>query len=228
MSTVDQEDGGLEHVASERVTLYVDGFNLYMSMRDAGLTHRLWLSLASLARGMLRPNQKLQAVHYFTALVNRRARRNLQEDFLSANSASSEFNVYKGEFDYRTIRCSSCGTKLGCRSCGSDSARPVEKQSDVNLGTQLGLDAATDEFDVAIIISSDSDFIGAIELVRARCPGKQIIVALPPGRYQIGKPLGEAATGYFEIWPDSLAAAQLPKPVVLEDGRKLWRPSAWS
>ena len=48
-----------------------------------------------------------------------------------------------------------------------------EKGSDVNLATHLLHDAHMDRFDVAIIVSNDSDFLGPIKVVRDEL-GKKI------------------------------------------------------
>ena len=53
-----------------RVAAYVDGFNLYNGMHDARGRRGLWLNLESLFGSFLGANQRLVAVHYFTALVS--------------------------------------------------------------------------------------------------------------------------------------------------------------
>jgi hypothetical protein len=52
-----------------RIAAYVDGFNLYNGMHDARGRRGLWLNLESLLASLLRADQKLVVVHYFTALV---------------------------------------------------------------------------------------------------------------------------------------------------------------
>ena len=52
--------------ASERVATYIDGFNLYYGIRAGGRRH-LWLDVEGLALSLLKPNQQLVAVRYFTA-----------------------------------------------------------------------------------------------------------------------------------------------------------------
>lgn len=41
----------------ERVVVYVDGFNLYFGMLDAGLDYCKWLNLKLLVQKLLKPNQ---------------------------------------------------------------------------------------------------------------------------------------------------------------------------
>lgn len=211
----------------DRVSAYIDGFNLSSAMRDAGLVMYLWLDLVALARELLRPHQRLESVHYFTAPLSRNEQAKRQNAFLGANETSPELTIHKGEFQFNSKSCGACQKPLGCMECGSSNKVPVEKQSDVSLGTQLGLDAGRDRFDTALIVSTDSDFVGAIRLVREAYPEKRIIVTLPPGRYEQAQGLSDAATGSYEIWPDSLKRAQLPDTVQLANGELVHRPLAW-
>ena len=213
--------------AEDRVSAYIDGFNLSSAMRDAGLMRYLWLDLVALARELLRPHQRLESVHYFTALLSRKEQANRQNAFLEANETSPELTIHKGEFQFNSKSCGACQKPLGCTECGSSNKVPVEKQSDVSLGTQLGLDAGRDRFDTALIVSTDSDFVGAIRLVREAYPEKRIIVALPPARYERARDLLETATGSYKIWPSSLRRAQLPDTVQIANGELVHRPLAW-
>ena len=213
--------------SAERVAVYIDGFNLYVSMVNAGLRRSLWLDLASFANNLLRDHQSLSSVHYFTALVNRRRRRSRQEAFLAANAASSGVKIHIGKFDFHPIRCSLCGGKIGCVDCTVNVSRPVEKQSDVNLGTQLGLDAASDRFDTAIIVSSDSDFAGAVGIVKELFPLKKIVVYLPPGRHARGKELVEVSGNSMHVNSAHLRRAQLPQTIQISGGHVVRKPSEW-
>ena len=50
----------------DRVIVYVDGFNLYYGLKDSGLRRYYWLDIQKLAKNLLKPNQRLVAVRYFT------------------------------------------------------------------------------------------------------------------------------------------------------------------
>jgi len=50
----------------ERVIAYVDGFNLYFGLIEAGLDYCKWLDLNKLANRLLKPNQELVELKYFT------------------------------------------------------------------------------------------------------------------------------------------------------------------
>src|SRR5690606_39095146 len=70
-----------------------------------------------------------------------------------------------------------------CRSCGTTWPDYEEKMTDVNIAIQLLTDAFDDAFDVALIISGDSDLTTPVRCVRDRFPAKRVIVAFPPGRH---------------------------------------------
>ena len=53
----------------KRVVVYIDGFNLYYGLRDAGWRRYYWLDLRRLSENLLRPDQRLVLVRYFTARV---------------------------------------------------------------------------------------------------------------------------------------------------------------
>lgn len=214
--------------AEERVVAYIDSFNLLSAMKEAGLMKYMWLDIVALVHELLLPHQRLESVHFFTATLSGNGRAKRHSDFLGANESTPELTIHKGKFQFNTSYCGSCRTLLGCLECGTFNRVPVEKQSDVSLGTQLGLDAGRDRFDTALIVSADSDFVGAIRLVRVAYPKKRIIVALPPGRYERARDLLEAATGSYMIWPSSLKRAQLPDTVQTADGQSVHRPSAWT
>ena len=53
----------------ERVIAYIDGFNLYFGMLNAGFDNCKWLNLKLLVNNLLQSNQELISVKYFTSRV---------------------------------------------------------------------------------------------------------------------------------------------------------------
>ena len=117
-----------------RACIYIDGFNLYYG-NLRGSRHK-WLDLERYFR-LLRPDDDLQQIHYFTALVTGSRRPN-QEAYLKALDTSPLVQVVLGKFKTRTIQCrvSSC-THGGDRRFGV----PEEKRTDVQIGLQMIDDA---------------------------------------------------------------------------------------
>jgi uncharacterized LabA/DUF88 family protein len=203
----------------QRVIAYVDGFNLYFGLKQAGFKRHFWLDVAALAVSLLKRDQQLAGTHYFTARIRDNghniADRKRQNDYLEALALQGVQCQY-GHYLEKTRTC---------RKCHALWTDYEEKMTDVNIAIQLLLDAVDDAFDVALVISGDSDLTTPIRRVRERFPTKRVIVAFPPNRYS--SELKRCATGYLSIGEDKLRASQLPDSLVKPDGYTLQRPATW-
>jgi uncharacterized LabA/DUF88 family protein len=100
-----------------------------------------------------------------------------------------------------------------------------EKMTDVNIAIQLLSDAFDDVYDMALVISGDSDLTTPVRRVRQRFPAKRVIVAFPPRRQS--SELKRCATGYLSIGEDKLRMSQLPEALMKPDRFVLSRPVSW-
>ncbi len=98
-----------------------------------------------------------------------------------------------------------------------------EKGSDVNLAVNLVNDAWADRFDVALVISNDSDLAEALHLAQAR--GKTVGVASVASRPT--RELNLNCDFFNHIRPYHLRNSQLPDPVVTADGHEIRKPDHW-
>ncbi len=204
----------------QRVIAYVDGFNLYFGLKQSAFQRYYWLDVALLASHLLKPGQQLVATHYFTARIRDNGH----------NAADQKRqNTYLEALTLRGVQCQ-FGHYLEktrtCRKCGNTWPGYEEKMTDVNIATQLLHDAFDDAFDVALVISGDSDLTTPIRRVLQRFPHKRVIAIFPPGRYS--NELKRYATGYLTIGEDKLRASQLPEQITKPDGFVLSRPATWS
>jgi hypothetical protein len=72
---------------------------------------------------------------------------------------------------------------IRCRArCREDYWVSVEKQGDVNVAIRLISDAHLDKFDVAYLVSADSDQVATARLFKERFPKKRLVSVAPPGR----------------------------------------------
>lgn len=135
-----------------RTIAYVDGFNLYYGMREKGWRHCYWLDVAALAQGLLRPDQTLGAVKYFTALVSSTPRdptkNRRQITYIEALQTRPAVEVFYGHY---------LSKQVTCRNCGAAWETHEEKMTDVNIAIEMLNDAYQDRFDTALLISADSD-----------------------------------------------------------------------
>lgn len=202
-----------------RVAVYVDGFNLYFGLRAKYDRKYLWLDLHTLATGLLRRDQTLEQVTYFTARVrNDPQGEQRQSDYLDAlRERSPLIKIKDGRFQEKSRRC---------RRCGSAWTVFEEKETDVNIAVALLADAVRDRFDTALVVSADSDLCPAVRETKSLFPMKRIIAAFPPSRHSAE--LKRVVDGFMFIGDDKIRQAQLPDEVVTKAGIILRRPKHWS
>ena len=207
-----------------RTSVYVDAFNLYYGALKR--TPHRWLNLDALCRAYL-PGNDIVAIKYFTATVSARpndpqqpAR---QQAYLRALSTLPNLEVIYGHYLSHTITARLANPVAG-QSPYVKIIKTEEKGSDVNLATHLLHDAHLDHFDIAVVISNDSDLLEPIRLVRAEL-GKQVGILNPhknPSRALLPH------TDFIkQIRSGALAASQFPDVVVDGHGAAIHKPAAW-
>lgn len=214
----------------KRVVAYVDGFNLYFGLKAAGFQRYYWLNIYKLARNLIKEDQELVESKYFTARISGPSRFDKKEElqeikdrvkrqtrYLDALLTLERFKLYEGQYLKKHRKCSACGFKQSTHE---------EKMTDVNIATELVVDAFEDKFDMALVISGDSDLTPPIKVVRDRFPQKQIIVAFPPKRHSYH--LKTIANHSFTIGRAALRDSQLPNVVQSTGGENLVKPSEWN
>ena len=206
---------------TERVIVYIDGFNLYYGLRSMGWRHYLWLDLRQLSENLLRPPQRLEMIRYFTARISAEShdpdRPRRQGLYLEALGTLLDLSLHYGSYITKNQRCP---------NCGAITRTFEEKMTDVNIAVEMLCDAQDNAFDTAIVISADGDLTGPISAVRRRYPQKRVVIAFPPGRRSFA--LRSAANGYFNIGQNAIRNSQLPEHVVKPDGYILKRPPSWA
>jgi hypothetical protein len=92
------------------VVAYVDGFNLDHGLKAKHGRRYLWLDLEALVASLLKRDQRLEAIKYFTASVRddlpARAR---QSTYLAALSAHTGVQIIVGRFQEKHRTCWKCG-----------------------------------------------------------------------------------------------------------------------
>ncbi len=201
-----------------RVIVYIDGYNLYHGLRQERLRRFYWLDLWQLGVELLKPGQSLAAVRYFTTRIKGPDdSRRRQEIYLEAITVGRDrLTIDYGHFLEK---------QMACRACGAVWMRHEEKKTDVNIACRLLEDAMDDLYELAIIVSGDSDLVPPIEIVKRRKSAKRLIVAFPPGRFSDA--LKRTAHGYIALGERKLARAQLPDEVTNSAGFALRRPAYW-
>lgn len=200
-----------------RVVAYIDGFNLYYGLRQGQLLTSRWLDLETVCESLLRGDQQLDLIRYFTTRVRGNppaAQR--QSVFIDALSALGRIKIDYGHFLSKTMTC---------HSCRNSWQQYEEKKTDVNIAVRLLDDAYDNLFDTAMIVSGDSDLAPPVESVRTRFPNKRFIVAFPPRRNS--SELRRVADVSFTIPRRVIRSSHLPDPVVTPSGVRLNAPPGW-
>lgn len=204
-----------------KVYVYVDGFNLYYgSVKD---TPFRWLDILALSQRML-PGDTIAAIKYFTATVSGRPHHlqkpQRQQVYLRALRTIPMLRIYYGRFLTHSRRRVLTGTNPPQMVWVDETE---EKGSDVNLAAHLLHDAFRQSFDVAVLISNDSDLLEPIRIVRNEF--NLPVGILNPHRHH-SKVLKPHATFMKRIRQSDVAACQFP--AVLTDAKgSLHKPNTW-
>ncbi|KQC12379.1 MAG: hypothetical protein APR63_11150 [Desulfuromonas sp. SDB] len=209
-----------------RITYLIDGFNVYHSIlslkRRTGYCTK-WLNLSSLCKSYLNlfgKDAKIQDIYYFSALAHYLSTKNSNkvkkhEDYITCLK-SLDIKIELGRFKEKDVFCDNCKTMI---------LKHEEKETNVAIGVRLVEVLFTDSCDSVIIMSDDTDLSPAIRRCTELFPDNKIIFAFPFARKN--KELLSLAPGSFSISKKQYIRHQLPNPVVLPDGKEIYKPSSW-
>lgn len=166
------------HNSRLKIAFYIDGFNLYHALDelDPSENYCKWLDLYKLAENFAnRYNADLKKVVFCTATPTHKG-----------IDVKDRHRTYIEALKYSKV-CVKSGWFLKiekeCRSCGAKWDEYSEKEGDVNLAVSLVEDAFNDIYDVAFLLTSDSDQRPSIETVNNITKSKkQVIMAYPDWR----------------------------------------------
>ncbi|MFO8235446.1 MAG: NYN domain-containing protein [Bacteroidales bacterium] len=203
-------------VSKERVIVYVDGFNLYFGMVEAGHTNCKWLDINKLFTNLAKPHQEMVQIKYFTSRVSNDPDKQIRQTRYIEALETRGVNIFYGHYQSGSIEC---------KRCGNIWATHHEKMTDVNIATQMINDAYQDRFDMAMLISGDSDLVPPIKSIHEIFTNKRVFVAFPPKRHNSSVSL--VARGSLIIGRKKLVDSQLPNEVQKHDGYIIRRPTGW-
>lgn len=222
--------------AQMRTMIYVDGFNLYYRMLEKRPDLK-WLNIKQVAEKVLRPENQIIGIRYYTARVSGRIDPHAparQQIYFDALATIPEISLHMGSF---------LSSRKFAGLVHPPSFRPPlaqqlpqpwpavvrvhkteEKGSDVNLASHLLLGAFRNAYDVAVVLSNDTDLVEPIRIATQEL-GK--VVGLMSPVDNPAPQLRAVASFLRHIRISDLATSQFPNPVRLPDGRNLVRPATW-
>lgn len=184
-----------------------------------------WLNLGQLSRTLL-PGHQVNRIRYFTARVRSRpsdpAQAQRQQAYLRALQTIPNLSIHYGHFlSKRKRRPLATEPPSGPRTV--EILETEEKGSDVNLASYLLLDGFEQDYELAVVISNDSDLQVPIAMVRDRL--RKMVGVYDPSR-QRSFQLAQSASWYRQLRRGPLRASQFPDSLRDEQG-VIVKPPGW-
>lgn len=226
-----------------RAIFYIDGFNFYY-LRTKLHPRFKWLNMKALADCIVPDGTIVQKVNYYTAAVSGKidgAAPHRQAKLFSALNTVPEINIIKGRFLYAE-KWAGLVHPPQAKPDGYVWEEPFpevvkvrkaeEKGSDVNLGVHLVRDAFTNAFDIAYVLTNDTDLVEPIRIVTEEV-GKNVCIVAPcrPPRgshIPIPSPSLEKVSS-FKHYIDNieLADSQFPNVIPRIGKSDIVKPESW-
>ena len=204
---------------TQKVIVYVDGYNFYYGLKEVKWKKYYWLDLVSFFESFMQNGQELVGVKYFSAPTNNQEKRKRQSDFFSANKLNDRFELILGNYLNKNVYC---------RNCHTDFEVPEEKKTDVNIATQMIADCIYHDCDISIIVSGDSDLTPPIHFIKQHNPDHKVFVYFPPRRQGLHLKNICDSSLYLEHWKKRFRENLLPETITTKSGYQLKKPSEWS
>ena len=202
-----------------RAIFYIDGYNLYGGLCQ-GQYDLIWLDLQALcARLTKAKTEQLEQVKQFTARKPSPLE-SLQRQQIYLNALKTHcptLQVIEGKFHW---------TDQTCKMCSHTYTQQREKQTDVNIAVSVLEDALKGMFDVAYLITADSDQVPTIQTVKRLFPSRLVKVFFPPNLGSEDLRHYADFAGHIPI--GLLRMSQLPDPVLGRKERQYYKPSEWN
>ena len=211
-------------MTGNRAILYVDAWNLFYGALSR--TRYKWLDLRAMAELML-PDHEIVGIKYYSALLLERPgeehRLERQKTYLRALRTVPGLEIQFGQFRSHVTRLPLAD------AADSDTPEMVqvlkteEKRTDVNLATHMVHDAHCGAFDLAVLVSNDSDLAEPLKIVRDDV-GLDTAV-LNPHAHPV-REIERNASFIKPITHRHLARCQFPDAMMDDDG-PFRRPDGW-
>lgn len=228
-----------------RAFFYIDGFNFYY-LRTKHQPEFKWLNMKAMADEIVPDGTTVEKVNYYTARVSGKIDTDAprrQSSLIAAMRTVPEIEIHFGRFLYQT-QWAGLAKPLRAKPDNYVWNEPApevveikkaeEKGSDVNLGVHMVRDAFIDAYDIAYVLTNDTDLVEPLRIVKEEI-GKKICLIAPnrPGRHVKNNSPIPAET--LKKWCDSvhylddreLAASQFPQNINRTGKKPVSRPASW-
>jgi hypothetical protein len=205
-----------------KTIVYIDGFNLYYGALKG--TPYKWLDLSKLSRFLL-PKNEIIRIKYFTARISARPgdpqQPNRQQAYLRALKTLPNLDIIYGHFLSHKV------SMLLAKPTGKQKYATVikteEKGSDVNLAAHLINDGYQGHYEMAVLVTNDSDLLEPIKIVRESL---ELPVGLLNPHQKPSRVLVKYASFIKPIRKGVLAASQF-SDVMRDERGAFHKPTKW-
>lgn len=213
-----------------KVYFYVDGFNLYH--RSLKETRYKWLNIEKFCE-LLLPRHEILRVKYFTARITQNpydpTAHHRQDRYLRVLGTLPKTELIFGNYETKPRPYPlAAGYKFLARFLKEPIRikiiRPEEKRSDVNLASHLVRDACDQKFEMAAIITGDTDQFGAIQMVKRR---GLMLAVINPGLRTPPRSIMQYNNINVRITNWHLENAQFSRTVFTSSGKQIHKPEGW-
>ena len=205
-----------------RAFVYSDGFNFYYGAVRG--TPYKWLDVNRMCQ-LLLPHDEIAQIRYFHRARKPATQRSTtgaaSADFHPRLEAFPNISIHYGSFLANPVTLPLANPTRRQRTARV--IRTEEKGSDVNLASMLLVDGFRKRYEVAVVISNDSDLVLPISIVRDEL-GLPVGVVNPRGHpsYELRR----VASFFKRIRKGILEGSQLP-PTLTDERGTITKPTKW-
>lgn len=212
----------MEETPSQRkqAAFFIDGLNLYYSVRHHFGKENLWLDIEALCRRICPKGYDLGPIQYCSAPPKGNPDKHIRHSlYMHAIAASGAVTIHSGYHAEKPRTCPS-------PDCGHEWTDYEEKETDCRLAGLMIVEALVGKSEKLVLITGDTDLVPAIDLIRVHAPDREVVLCLPSKRGN--RALNDAVSGrVFHLNRAKVSACQLPTTVQSAKGRLLSKPTAW-
>lgn len=218
-----------------RLAMFVDGWNMYWSLVDAGIRPYGWCNFGLLAQQQTGHSDAVVKVKFFTSKDQPHPEKiGNQQAIWSRALKFTGCEIIEGEFRSTRVEVE--------EQIRNDSKKWREKQTDIALASHMIADCNRIEmdegnpgeyrwkpgYDEAVLLTQDSDFVPAVKILASKPFNRRVHVLLPPSGLsaqenaaRIWKPLSGPTVRVRQLSMEDFARTLLPRVVEGPRGEKV-------
>ena len=220
-----------------KTVVYVDGFNMYYGcLKNSPYK---WLNPVLLCQNILNDTHEFIGLKYFSAKVSDPpddlSKSQRQQIYFRALKTLPNTKVILGHFNVHTVTMRLAkpieyeenipfiNKTKKIKKTRAEVIKYEEKGSDVNIATEMLIDAYENKYDSAVLISNDSDLMSPVKHIKTKLR-KKIINLSPHPKNSIQ--LKKGSTYAIKITEENLKSSLFPNKLKDSVG-KFHKPSSW-